>query len=114
MTNGQPGRHHFLSSEIDALEHEAKGGTSRSKFLFFLRLFCGHGFSSYFHCGEFSKLKNQPLCMRFLYKPFFFMETALPSCLLFLTVVCQTGAFCPENVNRLYKAAEHPGNPEDL
>lgn len=42
------------------------------------------------------------------------METVLPSCLLFLTVVCQSGAFCPENVNRLYKAAEHLGNPEDL
>lgn len=67
-----------------------------------------------FTVGNFLNLRiNLCVCV-FYISPFFFMETALPSCLLFLTVVCQTGAFCPENVNRLYKAAEHPGNPEDL
>lgn len=42
------------------------------------------------------------------------MEAILPSCLLFLTIVCKIEVFCPENVNQFYNAAEHPGNPEEL
>lgn len=58
------------------------------------------------HCGEFSNLESQALCMHFLYKPpfFFFMETALPRCLGIFAVVCQAEVFCSEQACWLYRA----------
>lgn len=101
VTDGWSGEEHSFCN----LQHEAEWGASRSRFLllFLLRLWGSHGFSSYFHCGEFSNLENQAPRMHFLSKPFF-METAPPRCLGIFAAVCQAEVFCSEQACWLYRA----------